>query len=342
MSVLSYLADARRLRPRRTGKRHVLIAVAILVLGLIGSLLLYAQFFGPADPSAPTVEFIVKPDQSTYEITKELRSQGFIKSSTAFAIAFARYDAKGRGITEGGYELSASMDTLSIAKALASPPYLAWITFPSGWRKEQIADLLQKKLGWSDAEWAQWVEVDTAPSPELTEGVYYGDTYLIPTDQPPALVAARLRGRFEDVFAPYAAEAARQGIPWKDVVTMASLIEREAAKSDKALIAGILWNRIEDGMGLQVDATLQYLAGKEGNWWPQPSVDDKKLDSPFNTYKYRGLPPHAIANPSLESIDAVLNPERTSCLYYLHDPDGTIHCSATYAGQLANVNRYLK
>jgi UPF0755 protein len=234
------------------------------------------------------------------------------------------------------------MDTLAIAKVLASKPSLAWVTFPTGWRKEQIADLLTRKLGWSQQERTEWVTIDTVPSAELSEGVYYGDTYLIPTDQSPAHVAERLRDRFQDVFAPYATEALSRGIPWTDVLIMASLIEREASKDDRKLVSGILWNRIRLGMALQVDATLQYIQGTPENWWPLPTPADKKIDSPFNTYKYRGLPPRPIANPGLTSIEAALHPEKTNCVYYIHDAEGTIHCSATYDGQLKNVQKYLK
>jgi UPF0755 protein len=126
------------------------------------------------------------------------------------------------------------------------------------------------------------------------------------------------------------------------VLTLASIVDRESAKDDKALVAGILWNRLDVGMKLQADATLQYVKGKEGNWWPQPLSEDKYLDSPFNTYQHTGLPPHPINNPSMDSIDAVLNPVDTDCLYYLHDTDHQIHCSVTYAGQVDNVNRYLR
>ncbi len=341
MQFRSLLETVRVRKPTRSLRVPLILLLVAFVSLLIGGLLLYAQFFGPANQFAETTEFLVKPDATVFEVTRELRRAGFVKSTTAFAIAFHIYD-NGRGIQEGGYKLSASMDTLSIAKALASPPYLAWVTFPSGWRKEQIADLLVRKLGWSEEERTHWLTVDTAPSPDFIEGVYYGDTYLIPTDQPPAYVAARLRGRFQDVFADYAKEAAARGIPWTDVITLASLIEREAAKNDKHIVSGILWNRLHKGMALQVDATLQYMRGEKGNWWPVPDVADKKIDSPFNTYKYPGLPPHPIANPSLDSIDAALHPEKTNCIYYIHDNNGTIRCSATYAGHLKNVNRYLK
>jgi len=309
---------------------------------LIVFVLLYAKYFGPVTPSSvPTSEFIVAPDSEFETIAQELKAGGYIKSMTAFRIAYSAH--KGiNGVNEGGYEISPSMDVWTVADRLSQPPYLAWITFPPGWRKEQIADYLTRKLNWTPEQRTEFIDVATAPTPEQIEGVYFGDTYLIPSDQAPAQVAARLRDRFQEMFAPYAELAVEKNVTWTEALIMASLIEREAAKNDKHLVAGILWNRINDGMRLQVDATLQYIRGEEGNWWPRPRSEDKDLESPFNTYKYAGLPPHPIANPSLESIEAALNPEDTNCIFYLHDNNGVIHCSATYAGHVGNINRYLR
>ena len=336
---LPFLESIHRRRPSR---RHLVIGGIALVLLLVIFLLSYARYFGPVSPSnVPVTEFIVAPDSEFETIAQELKAGGYIKSMTAFRLA---YGAKGhlRDVREGGYMLSPSMDVWTVAKLLSRPPYLAWITFPPGWRKEQIADYLAEKLNWTPEQKKQFIEVDMAPTPEQVEGVYYGDTYLIPSDQDPSKVAARLRDRFEEMFAPYAAQTVEKNVTWTEALIMASLIEREAAKNDKHLVSGILWNRINDGMRLQVDASLQYIRGEEGNWWPQPRPEDKSLESPFNTYKYAGLPPHPITNPSLESIEAALNPEDTNCLYYLHDMDGVIHCSATYAGHRANVDRCLR
>lgn len=325
---------------RRAVIRTTLIAIAVLVI----LLLIYSRMFGPMVKYATTEEFIVNPDTTVEEVAEGLKEGGFIRSQLAFRIA---YGAAGSGedIVEGGYTISRSQDAWTIAEAFARPPYLAWVTIPVGLRKEQTAEILQKKLRWTDEQVRQWLTVDTAPSPTLVEGVYFADTYLIPSDQSTAQVANRLRGRFDEVFAPYAKEAAAKGLSWNEVITLASLVEREAAKNDKALVAGIMWNRLDIDMALQIDATLQYIRGSDENedsWWPTPRSEDKKLDSPFNTYMYRGLPPHPIATPSVQSIEAVLHPEETSCLYYLHDADGQIHCSASYAGQLRNVDRHLR
>ncbi len=327
---------------RRPSRRSLIIAGGLAVIALFAFALGYARYFGPVSSvDVPSTEFIVTPDETFEQIASDLKTQGYIKSITAFRVAFAKAGGI-RAIPEGGYTISPSMDVWMVAEQLAAPPYLAWVTFPPGWRKEQIADYLTKKLNWTREQRQEFIDVSTAPSPEEVEGVYYGDTYLIPSDQSPGQVAARLRDRFQEMFAPYAEQTVEKNVTWTETLIMASLIEREAAKNDKHLVAGILWNRINDGMRLQVDASLQYIRGEEGNWWPTPRSEDKQLESPFNTYKYAGLPPHPIANPSIESIEAALNPEDTDCMYYLHDADGVIHCSVTYAGQVANVERYLR
>lgn len=126
-------------------------------------------------------------------------------------------------------------------------------------------------------------------------------------------------------------------------IRLASIIQREAAgPQDMRLISGIIWNRMAKGMSLELDATLQYVKGNEDNWWPIVKSKDKYLDSPYNTYKYKGIPPGAISNPSIDAINAAFNPQKTDCIFYLHDSNRQIHCSKTYEGHLANINSYLR
>jgi UPF0755 protein len=126
-------------------------------------------------------------------------------------------------------------------------------------------------------------------------------------------------------------------------IKIASIIQREAGgKSDMKLISGIIWNRLWKGMKLQMDATLQYAKGSEENgWWGQVDSEDKYIDSPYNTYAEEGLPPSAIANPGLAAIDAAYNPQKTSCLFYLHDKNRQIHCAKTYEEHKRNIKKYL-
>ncbi len=95
-------------------------------------------------------------------------------------------------------------------------------------------------------------------------------------------------------------------------------------------------------MRLEIDATIQYALGKKGNWWPPLSGNLRKIDSPYNTYIIKGLPPGPIASPSLSSIKAVVYPQETDCFYYLHDHNKQIHCSKTYQEHLLNIEKYLR
>ncbi len=326
-------------RPART---------TLLVLGGFAGLavalaLLYAYAFGPVTPYAATEQFLVTPDDSLESIGTRLAQAGLVRLPFVFDVAYVR-ESYGHQVRPGGYELSAAMDVWSIASALVAPPAVAWVKVPVGMRREELGDLLTRELGWNERERQIWLEATAAASANYIEGVYFPDTYLIPTDEPPARIAERMRDRFKEAFAPYADEALKKNIPWTRVLTIASLLQREGAgASDMPLISGVIQKRLAAGMPLALDATLQYIGGKEGNtWWPSPAPAATYPDSPYNTYKRKGLPPRPIASPGLVAIEAALNPDATNCLFYLHDSKGQIHCSPTYAGHLANIRRYLK
>lgn len=323
----------------RWGKQLLVVFAALAAL-MIAAVILHAVLFGPPSPDGERRDFVVEPGRTLEEVARSLEDEGYVRYGLVFAFAYSA-SQEPQEVRPGGYSLSRGMDAWMVAKVLGERPALAWVTIPAGVRKEEIADILTGTLGWTEAQKEEWLAA-TAAAPETFEGVYFPDTYLIPSDQPPAEVAARLRGRFDEAFAPYVADAAEKGMDWQTVVNLAAIVEKEAAKNDKALVAGILWNRLDRNMLLQVDATLQYIAGTEEDWWPVPDPDDKYVDSPYNTYKVAGLPVHPIANPSIASIEAVIYPEKTACLYYLHDSRGRIHCSTNYKGHVANVNRYLK
>ncbi|HEX8591476.1 MAG TPA: endolytic transglycosylase MltG [Candidatus Paceibacterota bacterium] len=318
--------------------RRLRLAGIGLVIGLVVGAFLYSHFFGPTLDYAKAEQFIVEPGQTNAQVAAELKEQGYVQS-TWLTRAVLR-GARPEGIGPGGYTIGKHMDLWVIAETLAARPGLVFVTIPPRVRKEEIGEILARELFWDETQKAAW-KTTTEVDADLAEGVYYPDTYLIPTDQEPPAIAARLRGRFADVFAPYAEEARQKGMDWNDVLTLASLVDREASPYDRELVAGILWNRVDRGMKLQVDATLQYARGRTGEWWPVPQSEDKYINSPFNTYKHAGLPPHPINNPSVASVEAALNPERTNCLFYIHS-DQQIHCSDTYDGQRANVDTYLR
>ncbi len=252
------------------------------------------------------------------------------------------------------------MTAWQIADALKEP-YMKWVVIPEGLRKEQIAELIGDELGWDQEAKKKWVGNYTAMNYDEIEGVYFPDTYLLPKDETGFQIADRLRAKFNEKFAPYADKFVKANIKWNTALKIASIVQREAAgKDDMPLIAGILWNRLLKDMKIEVDATVQYvrdsvihygktpndvqLAGysSEGDWWKPIKAEDISIESPYNTYLNKGLPPHPIANPGIDAIDAVLNSTETECLFYLHDSNKQIHCAKTYEEHLANIEKYLK
>jgi len=229
-----------------------------------------------------------------------------------------------------------------LQKILGSPD-LIWIVIPEGIRKEQIGEILSEKLKWNNNEMTKWNEAYADTKPDYIEGVYYPDTYLIPKDEKGNDIVVRMINRFNEKMDPLLTDFAVKNIKWTTGVKIASLIQREAAGSqDMPLISGIIWNRLEQGMKLQIDATMQYTKGKINNkWWGTIDLTEKTVDSPYNTYLYKGLPPTPICNPGIIAIEAALNPQDTDCLYYLHDENKQIHCAKTYEQHKININKYL-
>lgn len=326
--------------PKKRTNAFVL-ALIVTVFLLPALALMYAHAFGPATENLQArQEFIVLPEDTSFEIARKLDASGIIKNEWAFLFALSAEGGR-EAIRAGGYKLAPDMDLFTIAKTLTVSPSLVYVRIAPGLRKEQIADRLEKALSWNAREKEEWLSATEAPG--LSEGVYFPDVYLIPTDQSPAKIAERMRDRFRDKVADLVHDAAIRGVDFSEVLVIASMIEREAAGAhDMELISGIIWNRVAYDMPLGIDATLQYIRGEEGSWWPVPRSEDKYLESPYNTYFTPGLPPTPISNPSLDSIKAALNPEDTSCYYYLHDYRGRIHCSPNYHGHVANIDRYLR
>lgn len=292
---------------------------------------------------AETEWFVVAIDGGEIGLVGDaLLEQGFIKDKDVFIKVFAVKE--GEMISPGGYRLSKGMNSAQISGVLRNKPYMKWVVIPEGLRKEEIAKLLADALGWTAAQKAKWMDTYTAMKFDYIEGTYFPDTYLIPIDEEPLKVAERLQSKFNEKFAVYLPEFSAQNIKWTTGLTFASIVQREAAnKADMPLIAGILWNRLEQNMALNVDATLQYARGDAGSgWWAPLKLTDKQTESPYNTYLNKGLPPHPICNPGITAIEATINPAKTDCLYYLHDKNHITHCAKTYEEHQENIERYLK
>ncbi len=298
------------------------------------------MFFGPPGREKETEVFVVPKTTEKFDTAGELAGQGFVRSEW-----MARLILSGEKVEPGGYRLNKNMWLWQVTQTVGAKPSLMWATITGCLRREQIGEMLAGTLGWDQTKLIQWNNAYKSMGEEYVEGVYYPDTYLIPVDETGEQVAQRFIDRFNEKFAPYSQKFLDTNIRWVTALKIASLVEREAGGvSDMKLISGIIWNRLNDNMLLQIDATMQYTRGKQpdGSWWGNVDLAQKNSTSPYNTYLTKGLPPTPICSPSIMSIEAVLNPEETDCLYYLHDKNRQIHCTKTYAEHKENILRYLQ
>ncbi len=216
------------------------------------------------------------------------------------------------------------------------------VTINPGLRKEQVAALFAQTLGWNSNTQKMFLELPPISNQDLNDGTITPGDYAVDDGTSVVAVQTEVRNQFEDTILSRYTPAIQKVVPLNEGLTIASILERETSDpGEMRIISGIIWNRIFDGMKLQMDSTLQYAkATGKGSWWPPVVPADKYIDSPYNTYQNLGLPPGPIAEPSVAAVLATLNPVNTSCLYYFHDSNGIFHCSDTYAGQVALLKKY--
>jgi len=231
----------------------------------------------------------------------------------------------------------ALLTKLSFYVNLANP-YMRIVRVQEGLRKEEVAEVMVGKLDWDEKDKKDFI------SNAKVEGHYFPKTYLIYKDEEPSTVVATMTKEFSKQLSKVKKPKSKQIVNEDTAIKIASIIQREAdGKNDMALISGIIWNRIFSGMKLQIDATLQYAKGsEEEGWWEEVIPADKKIKSSYNTYLHEGLPPGAIASPGFNAIYAAYNPQKTDCLFYLHDKKRKIHCTKTYEEHRKNIEIYLK
>jgi UPF0755 protein len=318
--------------------KKILIATGILVIAAVGAFLFYREGTLSVNRSdTSTKVFVVQKGEALDSIINKLLQQKLIRNRVVFYLIVKQKGIE-RKIQAGDFRLSPSMDAYKIADELTHGTLDTWVTIPEGLRKEEIAEILSKDLGLSEVEFNQIAE----------EGFLYPDTYLVPKNPSAQMVADMLTNTFNmKVTDDMRAQIKKKGMTEAEVVTLASILEREAfGDNDRQEIANILYRRIQEGIPLQVDATVQYVLGyqpQEKRWWKKElSFDDLKIDSPYNTYKVTGLPPGPISNPGIKSIQAVINANaNTPYLFYIHDAEGNTHYAKDSEGHQKNINKYL-
>lgn len=308
-----------------------LIGVSLILFLLIPSVVVWHETSRAAQPPFP-----VSVDPARKLIKSNLTADALFAKHTPLEAAAA--DATGVIEIIGSY--IASTPLYQFAAAAASLPDM--VTINPGLRKEQVAALFAKRLGWDGASQKMFLDLPPVSNSDLAEGTIAPGDYSISPGDSMLAVQGQVRERFNDeVLSRYTPEI-QKIVPLDEGLTIASIIERETSNpNEMRIISGIIWNRLFQGMKLQMDSTLQYAkATGRGAWWPPVRPQDKYIDSPYNTYQNQGLPPGPIAEPSTSAVLAALNPISTVCFYYFYDNNGGFHCSATYDAHVAMLKKY--
>ncbi|HUQ20274.1 MAG TPA: endolytic transglycosylase MltG [Gemmatimonadaceae bacterium] len=306
-------------------KRHYLAIASILVAFIVGC----------GHPAGAPVRVIVPKGASFKVATDSLSHAGIVRFPLAFRI-LARLKHEDRNIKPGTYLLKHGTPWLDVLTALNGGHGLVnSVTIPEGFALQQIIPLLAKTLR-VPVDSVQAAVADTAllarldiPTKTL-EGYLFPDTYAFPDGTTARQAVSEMVKRFEREWKPeWNAQLAALKLNRNDIVTLASIIEKEARRSEeRPVISAVYHNRLEKNMLLQADPTVQYALGRHT---PRVLFKDLEVESPYNTYKHPGLPPGPIASPGGPSLVAALFPAKVSYLYFVARADGHHEFRATLA-----------
>ena len=317
--------------------KRALVVGFLFLSAVIGGLFYVKNLASPPDNFPVGVPIVIESGSGVRDITDQLQQNGVVKSSNLlyYVLRFFYDTTKLKAST---YVFEKLVDTFSVADNLIKGEFgndLVKVTLIEGKRARTIADSAAKVLPRFDK---QRFIVEA----EKHEGRLYPDTYKVPkTFTDIELLSLMLKTFEEKVAIPYQKEIAQHKLSLDEIVILASIVEREAnSEESMKMVSGILQNRLEIGMPLQADASIEYVLDKKLS--KLSASDLKETDSPYNTYLNPGLPPTAIGNPGLKAILAVLRPTKTDYLYYITDREGNFHYAKTYAEHLRNINRYLR
>lgn len=266
------------------------------------------------------------------EVSNTLKSQGVIRNAGWFRAVIIALGGENK-IQAGDYYLPYTQSVYAIAERVVKGDHLITrfkVTVPEGFTAKKIADLFDSRFTlFNRREF-----LDLAP-----EGYLFPDTYFIGVNATAKSVISMMNANFLKRIFPLTGDIAKSGRTEKDTIIMASIIESEANnKEDREIVSGILWKRLDEGLPLQVDATLTYINGKTS---AQMTQGDLAFDSPYNTYVYKMLPPTPISNPGLESITAAVHPTATPYYFFLTGTDGKMHYAKTFDEHKTNIRKYL-
>lgn len=345
-------------------KKLFLALIALFVVVLI----IYSSAVNSSIGEGEDQDFVIEKGQGVSLIAENLKEQNLIKSILAFKI-YSKVSGQQASFKEGSYILSPKMDIKQIVTELTPKIFLKpeeKLTFIEGWNIRDYAKLLNDRNLISSNDFFSLVGeplldyrvvknkkapqdyseefsfLQDKPKHYSLEGYLFPDTYRFFIDTSDEEIIKKMLSNFDKKLTKTMREdISRQGKTIHEIIIMASIIEKEVPSAeDMKIVSGIFWDRIKNGQALESCATLAYILGVNK---AQYSYEDTRIDSPYNTYINRGLPPSPIANPGLNAILASIYPESTEYNYFLSNPEnGETIFSATYQEHLNNKNKYIK
>ncbi len=289
----------------------------------------------PVLPGGVDQNFVIESGDSVIAISEHLELSGLIKNSKIFRI-YLVWKGLDTSVQAGNYKLNPGMTGIEIAYSLqdATPTEVSFSVW-AGWRMEEIAESLPTSgLKITPEEFMSAVKspmnlIDFMPDNASVEGFLFPGTYLLPREtNADQLVSILIQNFSLYLTSDLKENIQRQGLDIYQAVILASIVEREAIVPDEQpMIASVFYNRLNKGMKLDSDPTVQYAVGfddEKENWWKNPlTLEDLAIDSPYNTYIYSNLPPSPISNPSLSALRAVAYPAQTPYFYFRAQCDGS-------------------
>jgi len=335
-----------------------IIAFFALVIAVIPSTILGSEpstYLGPTSANG-VANVTVKDGESAKDIAVALQDAGVIQSARLFRVLVAFMGIE-QTLVAGDYEFDKGMVTLTVIDRIhngITAPIM--VTIPEGLRIEEVGALLEKKGVVSASDFVTAAKKTDYNFPFLQglsngslEGYLFPATYGFSRSVTAEQAVEQMLTAFRDKVVPEVQpQAASTGLTMNQIITLASIVEREAVKpEERPLIASVFVNRIKVGMALQADPTVQYAVAadpqsvaRNGYWKQQLSRTDLQVVSPYNTYVTTGLPPGPIAAPGLDSIKAVLQPAHTNYLFFVAKGDGSHAFAETLDEQLQNIQKY--
>lgn len=344
--------------PQPSRQMVVIASIAILAISIVfvTQRILTHYLNSAQDDVGREVAFVVEQEESVNSIATRLHADGLIRSPSYFRFLVG-FSGDDKDIVAGEHTLNTGMTTSQIIDTLTSEDAASTqevtVQFIEGWRSEQYAEALIEAglIATVDdfmnatrlARWNNEFDfLHTRPSGVGLEGYLFPDTYIFRTDSTPEDIISVLLQTFDDrVPLNLRTGAAAIGLTLHQTITLASIIEREAAvEEERPVISSVYTNRIIANMPLQADPTVQYELGAPGDWWPVLTPEDLRRDGRYNTYLNPNLPPGPICNPGLASIEAAFDPADTDFLFFVATGDGSHAFATTFEEHERNIEQY--